>query len=324
MNRTINRFRRLRRSASLRALLRETSLAPSDLIMPLFVREGRNVKRTIASMPGQNQFSVDLLRREVKSAVDRGVGAVILFGIPNKKDSMGNGASAKDGIVQRAIDALKNDHPGLVVIADLCLCEYTDHGHCGVVTRKGGEFCVDNDKTLPILGKIAVAQAEAGADIVAPSGMMDGAVGAIRDALDAAGKTDTAILSYAAKFSSAFYGPFRDAAESPPQFGDRASYQMDSANGDEAMREIAQDIDEGADMIMVKPALPYLDIIRRAKDAFAHPTFAYCVSGEYSMVKAAAAKGWIDEKRAVLEILTSIRRAGADKILTYWAKDVAE
>lgn len=317
--RLTTRLRRLRRNAAIRALVRETTLGPGNLIMPYFIRGGKGVKKEIASMPGQYQFSVDTVLKEIKGLVGVGVRSVILFGIPDKKDGKGSGAYAKKGIVQTATRAIKDAYPDLVVVADLCLCEYTDHGHCGVISGDA----VDNDKTLDLLGRTAVSQAEAGADIVAPSGMMDGAVGTIRSALDAAGYEERAIMAYSAKYSSGFYGPFRDAAESPPKFGDRSSYQMDFANADEAMREIALDIQEGADIVMVKPALSYLDIIRRAKEMFQYPTAAYCVSGEYSMIKAAAEKGWIDEKRIVLEMLTSVRRAGADIILTYWAKDAA-
>jgi porphobilinogen synthase len=314
-----SRPRRLRRTPALRALVRETDVAARHLILPLFVREGRGVRRPIGSMPGQFQLSVDELVKEASVAFALGVPAVILFGIPDKKDERASGAYAANGIVPRAIRALKKELPGLIVIADVCLCEYMSHGHCGIV--RGG--CVDNDATLPLLAKSAVVYAEAGADIVAPSDMMDGRVAALRVALDKAGFVETPVMSYAAKFASAFYGPFREAAESAPKFGDRRSYQMDAANGNEALREVALDIAEGADVVMVKPALAYLDIVRRVKEKFSVPVAAYNVSGEYAMVKAAAANGWLDEKAVVLEMMTAFRRAGADLILTYWAKDVA-
>ncbi|MCC6696933.1 MAG: porphobilinogen synthase [Candidatus Hydrogenedentes bacterium] len=317
-------MRRLRQSAVLRRMVRETSLSADDLIMPLFVRPGQGIKKAIASMPGNFQFSVDTLVEEARSLVDAGVPAVILFGIPEAKDAHGSGAYAEDAIVCRAVEHLKRACPDLCVITDVCLCEYTDHGHCGVIGHgHAGKPDVDNDATLPLLAREAVAHARAGADMVAPSDMMDGRVGAIRDGLDEAGFPDIPIMAYSAKYASAFYGPFRDAAESPPQFGDRTTYQMDPPNAREALREIALDIDEGADIVMVKPALPYLDIIRMAADNFEVPLAAYHVSGEFSMVKAAAANGWLEEKRAALEILTAIRRAGAKLILTYWAKDAA-
>jgi porphobilinogen synthase len=314
-----SRPRRLRRTPALRALVRETDVAARHLILPLFVREGRGVRRPIGSMPGQFQLSVDELVKEASVAFALGVPAVILFGIPDKKDERASGAYAANGIVPRAIRALKKELPGLIVIADVCLCEYMSHGHCGIV--RGG--CVDNDATLPLLAKSAVVYAEAGADIVAPSDMMDGRVAALRVALDKAGFVETPVMSYAAKFASAFYGPFREAAESAPKFGDRRSYQMDAANGNEALREVALDIAEGADVVMVKPALAYLDIVRRVKEKFSVPVAAYNVSGEYAMVKAAAANGWLDEKAIVMEMMTAFRRAGADLIVTYWAKDVA-
>jgi len=310
------RPRRLRQTPALRALVRETELSPRHLVLPLFVREGRRLRRPIATMPGQFQLSVDELLKEVAEAFAAGVPAVILFGIPDRKDERASGAC---GIVPKAVRALKRKLPELIVVADVCLCEYMSHGHCGVV--RGGR--VDNDATLPLLAKASVAYADAGADIVAPSDMMDGRVAAIRAALDRAGHTETPIMSYAAKFASAFYGPFREAAESAPRFGDRRSYQMDGANGDEALREVALDIAEGADIVMVKPALAYLDLVRRVKEKFGYPVAVYNVSGEYSMVKAAAANGWLDEKAVVLEMMTAFRRAGADIILTYWAKDVA-
>lgn len=313
------RLRRLRRTESLRQLVRETSLNVSDLVYPLFVTYGTGIKNEITSMPGIYQLSIDMLALEAKEVAGFGIPAVILFGIPELKDEMGSAAYAPDGIIQQATKAIKEMAPNLLVITDVCLCEYTDHGHCGVI--RGDE--VDNDATLGLLSKMAVSHAEAGADIVAPSGMMDGQVKAIRQALDESGFTHIPILSYSAKYASAFYGPFREAAESAPQFGDRRTYQMDPPNIREALREIEQDITEGADMVMVKPALAYLDVIRKARDTFNHPLAAYNVSGEYSMVKAAAQCGWIDEHRTILEILTSIKRAGADIIITYHAKEIA-
>ena len=312
----------MRRTPALRALIRETDLAPRQLIAPLFVKEGIADALPIASMPGQFQHTLETLRKEATDIASRGVIAFMLFGVPERKDAEGSEAWNPDGIAQRALRTLReelgDDH---VVIADLCLDEYTDHGHCGVLAEDGS---VDNDATLERYRRIAVAQAEAGAHMVGPSGMMDGQVAAIRDALDATGYDGVGIMAYAAKFASALYGPFRDAAECAPKFGDRAGYQMDPANGDEAIREIVTDIDEGADIVMVKPAVPYLDVIRRAKDATAFPMAAYHVSGEYAMIKAAVQNGWLDERRTVLEILTSIRRAGADLILTYHAKDAAD
>ena len=312
----------MRRTPALRALIRETDLAPRQLIAPLFVKEGIADALPIASMPGQFQHTLETLRKEATDIASRGVIAFMLFGVPERKDPEGSEAWNPNGIAQRALktlrDELGDDH---VVIADLCLDEYTDHGHCGVLAEDG---TVDNDATLERYRRIAVAQAEAGAHMLGPSGMMDGQVAAIRDALDATGHDMVGIMAYAAKFASALYGPFRDAAECAPKFGDRAGYQMDPANGDEAIREIVTDIDEGADIVMVKPAVPYLDVIRRAKDATAFPMAAYHVSGEYAMIKAAVQNGWLDERRTVLEILTSIRRAGADLILTYHAKDAAE
>lgn len=318
------RLRRLRSNPLLRELVRETTLSPRDLILPLFVRPGRGVKKEIVSMPGNYQLSVDRLVDEVGAAVDLGLRAFILFGIPEHKDAVGSSACADEGIVQQALRALRQSFKqDVLLITDECFCEYTDHGHCGILSEKGGRLDVDNDATLPILAQQCVSHARAGADLIAPSGMMDGMVQAIRIGLDDAGFNHLPILSYAAKYASGFYGPFRDAAESPPQFGDRSGYQMDPANGDEALREVELDLKEGADLIMVKPALAYLDIIRRVKDRFGVPVAAYNVSGEFAMVKAAAAKGWIDERRVALEILTSIRRAGADMILTYHAPDVA-
>jgi porphobilinogen synthase len=312
-------MRRLRASEPLRHLVRETQLDPRDFILPLFTCPGEGVRREISSMPGNAQLSVDNLVKECAEAERLGIGGVILFGIPDSKDELASGAYAGDGIVQRAVRALKREVPKLLVMTDVCNCEYTSHGHCGLV--KDGE--VENDPTLEWLAKSAVSHARAGADIVAPSDMMDGRVAAIRRALDAAGFSNTPIISYAAKFASVFYGPFREAAESTPQFGDRRSYQMDPANAREAMREIELDIEEGADMIMVKPAMPYLDIIRQARDRFDLPLGAYQVSGEFSMITAAIQNGWFDRDRAILESLTSIRRAGADFMLTYFAKDAA-
>ena len=314
------RPRRLRSNAVLREMVRETVLRTQDLIYPLFVvSDLEPVRREIASMPGVYQFSVDELRKEAEAVAEAGVSAVILFGLPDSKDEMASGAYADRGVVQRAVRAIKSDNPDMLVITDVCLCEYMSHGHCGIV--RGGE--VMNDESLDLLAKTAVSHAVAGADIVAPSDMMDGRVAAIRAALDEHQLQNTPILSYAAKYSSAMYGPFRDAADSAPQFGDRKSYQMDPANRREALKEVAIDIAEGADMIMVKPALTYLDIVREVRDAVQVPVAAYNVSGEYAMVKAAAANGWIDERASVLEILTSMKRAGADLILTYHAKDVA-
>jgi porphobilinogen synthase len=308
------RLRNLRRTPALRKLVRETALSPDDLVMPFFVRPGKGKREPIGSMPGQFQFSVDELVKEARGLVKVGVESVILFGLPPAKDGKGSGAYAKNGIVQQAVRALKDALPQILVITDVCLCGFTDHGHCGIL--KGRE--VDNDATLPYLRKIAISHVEAGADIVAPSGMMDGAVATLRQALP-----KTTILSYAAKYASAFYGPFRQAAESTPRFGDRASYQMDVANGEEALREIGLDIREGADIIMVKPALAYLDIVRRAKEKFGCPMAAYNVSGEYAMIRAAGERGWIDERKVILEVLTSIKRSGADFILTYFAREAA-
>jgi porphobilinogen synthase len=308
----------------LRGLVRETALTPNDLILPLFVRPGRGVKKEIASMPGNYQLSVDRLTEEVGAALDLGVYAFILFGIPAHKDATGASALDDEGIVQQAFRALRGQfRDRVLLIADECFCEYTDHGHCGVLSEATGRLDLDNDATLPLLAAQCVSHARAGADVVAPSGMLDGMVGAVRAGLDAAGFPHLPVMSYSAKYASGFYGPFRDAAESPPQFGDRSGYQMDPANGDEAMREVELDLDEGADVVMVKPALAYMDIIRRVKERFGVPTAAYNVSGEFAMVKAAAQKGWIDERRVALEILTGIKRAGADMILTYHARDAA-
>jgi len=313
------RPRRLRKNENLRRLIRETKLSIDDLVYPLFAVEGKGVKKPINSMPGNFQMSVDHLLKEVKAAKDLGIPAVLLFGIPDEKDENATGAFRKDGIIQRAIREIKDKVPDILVIADLCFCEYTSHGHCGCL--KDGD--VDNDATLEMLAETAVSQAKAGADIVAPSAMMDGQIEAIRDGLDEAGFENTPIMAYSAKYASCFYGPFREAAESAPQFGDRKGYQMDPANSDEAMREIGLDIEEGADIIMVKPALPYLDIIRRAREEFDHPIAAYNVSGEFAMIKAAAQMGWLDGERAMMESLTAIKRAGADIILTYFAPEAA-
>ncbi len=318
------RPRRLRQHPLLRDLVRETALSVRDLIFPLFVRPGSGIKKEIASMPGNYQLSIDRLIEEVGAASDLGVRAFILFGIPSHKDATGSPALDEEGIVQQALRTLRRTYKDrLLLITDECFCEYTDHGHCGVLSEATGRLDLDNDKTLPLLAAQCVSHARAGADLVAPSGMLDGMVGAIRSGLDAAGFSHLPIMSYSAKYASAFYGPFRDAAESPPQFGDCQSYQMDPANSDEALREVALDLAEGADVVMVKPALAYLDIIRRVKDRFGVPLAAYNVSGEFAMVKAAAAKGWIDERRVTLEILTGIKRAGADMILTYFAPEVA-
>jgi porphobilinogen synthase len=316
----IHRLRRLRSTDGIRRLVRETSLAPSQFILPLFVCPGEGIRREITSMPGNAQLSVDRLVEECEDCVSLGIGGIILFGIPEEKDEHASGAYDDNGITQMAIRAVKRAHPKLLVMTDVCNCEYTSHGHCGFV--KDGD--VENDATLGWLAKTAVSHARAGADIVAPSDMMDGRVGAIRKALDAAGFLNTPILSYAAKYASVFYGPFREAAESAPQFGDRRSYQMDPANGREAMREIELDLEEGADMIMVKPAMAYLDIIREARNRFEVPLGAYQVSGEFSMIMAAAERGWLDLDRTILESLTSVRRAGADFTLTYFAKRAAK
>jgi porphobilinogen synthase len=311
----------MRRTAALRSLMRETELAPRDLIAPLFVKEGIAEPLPVASMPGQSQLTLEALRKEAVETASAGVLGFMLFGIPAHKDAEGSEAWNPEGIGQRAIAALRAElGDDALVISDLCLDEYTDHGHCGVLTPDGE---VDNDRTVELYRKVAVAQARAGAHLVAPSGMMDGQVRAIRGALDEVGSTGTGIMAYAAKFASAFYGPFREAAEGAPRFGDRTGYQQDPANADEALREIHTDIAEGADVVMVKPALPYLDVLRRAKDETRFPMAAYHVSGEYAMLKAAAQNGWLDERRAVLEVLTSIRRAGADVVLTYHAKDAA-
>ncbi|MBI1912093.1 MAG: porphobilinogen synthase [Deltaproteobacteria bacterium] len=314
------RPRRLRKGEVLRRMVRETNLTPDDFILPLFVTYGKGIKNPIKSMPGIFQLSVDNIKKEAKEIKSLGIPSVILFGIPEHKDEVGSSANDPHGPVQEAIKAIKDKVPDLVVITDVCMCEYTSHGHCGIIKNKD----VDNDATLELLSNEALSHAEAGADMVAPSDMMDGRVGSIREALDDNGFTNIPIMSYAAKYSSAFYGPFRDAAESTPKFGDRRSYQMDPANSNEAIREVILDIEEGADIVMVKPALPYLDIIRRIKEDFGYPLAAYNVSGEYSMIKAAAEKGWLDGDKAMMESLISIKRAGADMILTYFAKDAAK
>ncbi len=327
----ILRPRRLRMNANIRRMVRETSLSTDNLIAGMFVRHGKEIEKPIGSMPGISQFSVDMAVREAETLTELGVPAVLLFGIPKTKDATGSENYDPEGIVPQAIRAIKAAVPDMIVISDMCCCEYTEHGHCGIVNAPDAP-CYDahlpegyllNDPTLELLGKASVVHAEAGADIIAPSGMMDGMVEAIREALDAANYTHTPIMSYAAKFSSSFYGPFRDAAESPPSFGDRSQYQMDPANVREAIKEVELDVDEGADMVMVKPAMPYLDIITHIRETFDLPIAAYQVSGEYSMIKAAAEKGWIDERRVAIESLYAIRRAGADMIITYFAKDAA-
>ncbi|MCB2226983.1 MAG: porphobilinogen synthase [Desulfarculaceae bacterium] len=313
------RMRRLRKSEAMRRMVAETVLNPSDFIYPLFVCPGENECQGIGSMPGVNRFSIDALTEECKAVYDLGVPAVILFGIPEKKDALGTEGYSPKGIVPRAVRAIKKAVPGLLVVCDVCLCEYTSHGHCGVLDKGH----VHNDATLELLARASVAYAQAGADIVAPSDMMDGRVWAIREGLDEAGLEDTPIMSYAAKYASAFYGPFREAADSAPQEGDRRGYQMDPPNFREALREVALDVEEGADMLMVKPALPYLDVLSAVRQEFDHPLGAYQVSGEYAMIKAAGERGWIDEERVMMESLTCIKRAGADFILTYFAKDAA-
>ncbi|MFA0768465.1 MAG: hypothetical protein OXFUSZZB_001793 [Candidatus Fervidibacter sp.] len=320
----IVRMRRLRRTETLRRMVRETTLSVHDFIYPMFVVPGEKQRQEVASMPGVFRVSVDELVRDAEEVAKLGIPAVLLFGIPERKDEWGSEAYDENGIIQRAVRALKRAVPDLVVITDVCLCEYTSHGHCGIVRETPGGFEVDNDATLELLAKTAVSQAAAGADIVAPSDMMDGRIKVIREALDENGFAHVLILSYAAKMASAFYGPFREAAESAPKFGDRRSYQMDFANKREALREIALDLEEGADIVMVKPALAYLDIIAAARERFEVPIAAYNVSGEYAMVKAAAQMGWLDEDRIVWEILTAIKRAGADLIITYFAKEVAQ
>jgi porphobilinogen synthase len=320
----VHRPRRLRRSAALRDLVRETVLTPHDFILPLFVSEKISRHRPIASMPGVEQLAPNEVAAEAARAAAAGLQAVILFGIPNEKDEAASGAYADNSVVQQAVRAIKAECPELLVVTDVCLCEYMSHGHCGVTRIDGDHFHVLNDDSVALLVKTALSHAAAGADLVAPSDMMDGRIGAIREALDQAGFDQTGIMSYAAKFASAFYGPFRDAAESPPQFGDRRGYQMDPANAREALREVALDVAEGADIIMVKPALPYLDILWRVRERFGLTTAVYHVSGEYAMVKAAVEKGWLEERAAVLEIMTGLKRAGADLIITYWARELAE
>jgi porphobilinogen synthase len=326
MNFPATRMRRLRSTAALRSLVRETHLQPSMLINPIFLCEGEGFRREISSMPGVFNLSIDEAVKEVEACAALGIGGVLLFGIPHEKDELGTGAYASDGIVQRGLRAIKatKASQSLVTVADVCLCEYTSHGHCGIVARDGEHFSVENDSSVALLAKTAASLAEAGADIVAPSDMMDGRVAAIRAALDEADFINTPILSYASKFASAFYGPFREAADSAPQFGDRRTYQMDGANLREAMREIEQDIVEGADMLLMKPAMPYLDVIREARNRFDLPMGAYQVSGEYAMLQAAFARGWLEPNRTMLESLLSIRRAGADFIVTYFAKDAAK
>ena len=315
----IFRPRRLREKSLLRTMVRETALAVDDLVYPLFVVHGRGVREPIGPMPGQHRLSVDELVKECKDAAGMGIPAVLLFGLPADKDPRGSEAYAEDGIVQQAVRAVKDTVPDLLIVTDVCLCEYTSHGHCGVVE----DGAVRNDPTLELLARTAVSHAEAGADVIAPSDMMDGRIGAIREALDDATFADTPIMAYSAKYASVFYGPFREAADSTPQFGDRRSYQMDPANSQEAMREIALDLEEGADIVMVKPALPYLDVISRAKTEFGVPLAAYSVSGEYAMIRAAGQLGWLDEERAIMEALLGIRRAGADIVITYFAKAAA-
>jgi len=318
------RPRRLRRSETWRRMARETSLSPADFIAPLFVREGEDLRNPIPTMPGCCQMSPDVAAEECRRLFDLGVPGVILFGIPKRKDAVGSEAYAENGVIPTAIRTIRKAVPDLSIWADICLCEYTDHGHCGVIRKDhSGGITVDNDKTLPLLAKAALAAALAGADTVAPSDMMDGRVGVIRKALDEAGRSDVVIVSYAAKYASAFYGPFRDAAGSAPKSGDRRSYQMDPANAREALKEVALDVEEGADVVMVKPALPYLDIIRQVRDRFSLPIAAYNVSGEYAMLQAAAANGWLDLDRVMIESLLSIKRAGADIILTYFAGEAA-
>lgn len=324
MRKLVHRPRRLRRGEALRNLVRETHLTPNDFILPLFVSEKISTRRPIPSMPGVAQLAPNEVAAEALSAYRIGLQAVLLFGVPNEKDEAASQAYADKGVIQQAVRAIKAECPELVVITDVCLCEYMSHGHCGVTRIDGDHFHVVNDESVQLLAKTALSHAAAGADLVAPSDMMDGRIGAIREALDASGFPDTGIMSYAAKFASAFYGPFREAAESPPQFGDRRTYQMDPANAAEALREVALDVEEGADLVLVKPALPYLDIIWRVRERFGLPTAVYHVSGEYAMVKAAVEKGWLEERSAVLEIMTGLKRAGADLIVTYWARELAQ
>src|SRR6266511_1869754 len=319
MSNLIHRPRRLRRTEALRSMVREVRLAPENFILPLFVCPGEHVRHEISSMTGVHNLSVDEILKEATGAFEAGVRGIILFGLPETKDALASGAYAEDGVVQKAIRAIRRSVPDLIIMADTCLCEYTAHGHCGVVRNEE----VLNDESLELLARTAVSQAEAGADIVAPSAMMDGQVGAIREGLDGSGFENVAILSYAVKYASAFYGPFREAAESAPAFGDRRAYQMDPANVREALREVALDVAEGADVVMVKPALPYLDVIRAVRERFDLPVAAYNVSGEYAMVQAAAARGWLDERQAAIESLTAIKRAGADIVISYWTKELA-
>ena len=324
MRKLVHRPRRLRSSQGLRNLIRETNLSARDFVLPLFVSEKIEKRQAIESMPGVFQFSPDGIVDEARRAQDLGLQAILLFGVPREKDEQASGAYAENGVVQKTLRAIKSKCPEVVAITDVCLCQYMSHGHCGVARIDGDHFHVLNDETVDLLVKTALSHADAGADMVAPSDMMDGRIGAIRDALDANGFDQTGIMSYAAKFASVFYGPFREAAESPPRFGDRRSYQMDCANAEEALREVALDVEEGADILMIKPALPYIDILWRVRERFAKPTAVYHVSGEYAMVKAAAEKGFLDERAAVLEIMTSLKRAGADIIVTYWARELAE
>ncbi|PYL39790.1 MAG: porphobilinogen synthase [Verrucomicrobia bacterium] len=324
MRKLVHRPRRLRRSRGLRNLIRETNLSARDFILPLFVSEKIEKRQAIESMPGVFQFSPDGIVEEARRAQDLGLQAILLFGVPREKAEQASGAYAENGVVQKTLRAIKSKCPEVVAITDVCLCQYMSHGHCGVARIDGDHFHVLNDETVDLLVKTALSHAQAGADMVAPSDMMDGRIGAIREALDANGFDQTGIMSYAAKFASVFYGPFREAAESPPRFGDRRSYQMDCANAEEALREVALDVKEGADILMIKPALPYIDILWRVRERFAKPTAVYHVSGEYAMVKAAAEKGFLDERAAVLEIMTSLKRAGADIIVTYWARELAE
>jgi porphobilinogen synthase len=324
MRRLVHRPRRLRRSPALRNLVRETQLDAHDFILPLFVSEKIDKRRPIASMPGVFQLSVKEIADEARAAQDLGLQALLLFGVPEQKDEHATGAYAENGVIQKALRSIKSKCPDLLTVTDVCLCEYMSHGHCGVTRIDGDHFHVLNDESVELLVKTSLSHAAAGADMVAPSDMMDGRIGAIREALDSAGFDQTGIISYAAKFASVFYGPFRDAAESPPQFGDRRSYQMDIANANEALREVALDVDEGADIVMVKPALPYLDILWRVHERFGKTTAVYHVSGEYAMVKGAVEKGLLDERAAVLEIMTALKRAGADIIVTYWARELAK
>ena len=324
MRKLVHRPRRLRRTQALRNLVRETRLHPHNFVLPLFVSEKIDKRRPIASMPGVFQFSINEIVDEARRAQDVGLQAILIFGIPKEKDEQASGAYAENGVVQESLRAIKSKCPELIAISDVCLCEYTSHGHCGIARIDGDHFHVLNDETVDLLVKTALSHAAAGSDMVAPSDMMDGRIGAVREALDANGFNQIGIMSYAAKFASAFYQPFRDAAENAPQFGDRRSYQMDYANAEEALREVALDVDEGADIVMVKPALPYLDILWRVHERFGKPTAVFHVSGEYAMVKAAAEKGVVDERAAVMEIMTALKRAGAGIIVTYWARELAK